>query len=196
MGISLLYQILDLTSTPKGNGFLFQKHIPAIYLLGVDTLGFACFLALLIANGIIVAETCATPLYIYNSVPWILLWYVLFFFGLFFLSAPFLPPPPRLCHLQPTKKTKKTLTRVLNSVIHGRIALSAFVLALRDLINMGASGAASEGYCCAECKKRASGKSTDQDDDAQAEAQAEAESAPLLTPQSGRSAGDVEAGLV
>ena len=43
--------------------------------------------------------------------------------------------------------------------MHGKIAVGASIQVLRDLINND------EGYCCAECKKKMSGKGDDSNQD-------------------------------
>lgn len=42
----------------------------------MDTLGFLCYLTLLIANGIIISDYGSGPvvLFAYNSVPWMVCW--------------------------------------------------------------------------------------------------------------------------
>ena len=79
--IATLYQSLDLLSgclAPKSKdqkfGFL-RRHIPSEYVLAIDTLGFLGFLALLIANGIVVHDLYdGQQMYVYNSVPWMVCW--------------------------------------------------------------------------------------------------------------------------
>ena len=67
--------MVDLAS--HANRVLKQKFPISVGLLVfVDTLGFLGFLALLIANGIIVDHMYRGPkiLMIYNSVPWMFCW--------------------------------------------------------------------------------------------------------------------------
>ncbi len=67
--------MLDLLSFPD-DGVLMKQFLDARVLFGMDFLGFLCFLALLITNGIIVDAMWGGggQLYTYNSVPWMGCW--------------------------------------------------------------------------------------------------------------------------
>lgn len=75
LGISFLWNIADL-GLHSNRIFQNKQFLSLNALVLVDTVGFLSYLALLIANGIIVDHLYNGPqqLYVYNSVPWMVCW--------------------------------------------------------------------------------------------------------------------------
>ena len=75
LSISFVWNFADLAS--HSDRIFKQKYLVSVnVLVCVDALGFLGFLALLIANGIVVNDMHRGPriLLVYNSVPWMLCW--------------------------------------------------------------------------------------------------------------------------
>lgn len=75
LGCSFLWNCVDLAS--HSDHIFKTKHVLSLNtLVFFDTLGFLSYLALLIANGIIISDLWNGPLmlYTYNSVPWMVCW--------------------------------------------------------------------------------------------------------------------------
>ena len=73
--ISFNWNCTDLAS--HSDRIFKQKHLVSVnFLVFMDGLGFLSFLALLIANGIVVNDMRRGPriLMVYNSVPWMVCW--------------------------------------------------------------------------------------------------------------------------
>lgn len=116
LAISMFYQILDLVCSPSRStgtdqqqkqqwwGEILTRHFPAPFVFVVDTFGFLGFLALLIANAIVVSDLWRVKqIYIYNSIPWLICWYVSFLL-LLLLSI-----PSRTSHFANASREKHTL---------------------------------------------------------------------------------------
>lgn len=75
LGISFLWNTVDLASH-SDRIFSHKQFLTLNALLFMDTLGFLCYLTLLIANGIIISDYGSGPvvLFAYNSVPWMVCW--------------------------------------------------------------------------------------------------------------------------
>jgi len=75
LGCSFLWNCVDLAT--HSDQIFKSKHVLSLNtLVFFDMLGFLSYLALIIANGIIIGDLWHGPtvLYTYNSVPWITCW--------------------------------------------------------------------------------------------------------------------------
>lgn len=187
LSISLCYQLLDLTCSPSQisstsslssqsttnhqqpqkpqmpKHIIFMRHLPALIICIVDTLGFLGFLALLIANGIVVNNLRrVNQIYIYNSIPWVICWYVspplIFFVKISSTLFSFLESENSFFTINASRKDDLIRLRqhrpnIQCSGSHGYIAAEAFMTALAQSSGSDSGGGRQRDYCCAECKQ-------------------------------------------
>lgn len=169
MAISACYQILDLVCNPSRStetaeqqqqwDELFTMHFPAPFIAVVDTLGFLGFLALLIANTIVVSHLdMPKAIYIFNSIPWVLIGYVHFPFH-FMLQGAFSNCIALRRNIN-TFSPDELNTNLEKSLYHASIAIQALPSILAQ------TSGRQRDYCCVDCKReseRRHGKSSTSD---------------------------------